>query len=115
MDAFENAATIFPCLMTRSRSLTSRTSFRSAEIRREAICFSRTCRTRYLRIISAVPTSTPRVGWFARTKFAPDVNSRATTTFWMFPPESSRISSERSSQEISNSLIRASVWAMAFC
>ena len=62
----------------------------SAEISRVAVPSSRDLRTMVLRIISAVPTSMPRVGWLARMKLAPLVNSRATTTFWMLPPESMR-------------------------
>ena len=38
-------------------------------------------------IISAAPTSMPRVGWLAMSTLGPEDISRATTTFWMLPPD----------------------------
>lgn len=103
--AFGNSATIF---RFSHDDQAVRTLQDLVQVRRDQKCcgslFSRFL-TIVFRIISAAPTSIPRVGWFARMKFDPDVNSLATTTFWILPPESIRTGWFLSSQAISKSLI----------
>ena len=63
------------------------TSLRSAETSSTAMP-ERESSTSFLRINSVAPTSMPRVGWSAMMSLGSLENSRATTTFWILPPES---------------------------
>ena len=62
------------------------TSLRSAETSSTATP-ARLSSTSFLRMNSVAPTSMPRVGWSAMMRQGSLENSRATTTFWMLPPE----------------------------
>ena len=63
------------------------TSLRSADTSSTAAP-ARESSTSFLRMNSVAPTSMPRVGWSAMMSTGSEENSRATTTFWMLPPES---------------------------
>ena len=72
--------------MTSSRSDRDMTSLRSAEESRTPAPRSRAA-TSALCTNSIAPTSTPRVGWLTISSRGSASNSRAMTTFCMFPPE----------------------------